>query len=556
MIAFSTQHPALATRHSQRGTALVIVIAALMVLMLVVAGVVSLSARQAQLQMYRQSSTNLDNAVTAAAEMGIREMFTGNDEDGDGVVGSISNNNNPADDPNVNACPVTVTRSTVGVTTTLTATAVNSTGARKEQVVIKQVWPARTTAFFRHHDDHDVNYSYRDPVTYDWSVPAVSGSTHDKPAWVVAKGTRIQNGATVVGVLDFSNDLSIGLADPTAGTASYLDVCTDLQNHDTRAFDIACEDQSGRAVVVYWDNTGPQHKLRYMTYDGALSAPTSCSLVTNAVQWVTCYTHPDSNEIFMVTLNDAKNLNASFWNGSTWSAFTNLSTKQDDTDPHYECYSASYADLSDDLLVVHGNNTNRIYYHKYHAGAWSPRTIIADVGSKVRWVRTTPRKGSNEIFCAFMTDNQKMYLTRWSGAAWDPVTALAGNTGAKDRRMFDVCCSPDGSTVAAVYDRNASTFYYRLWSGGAWGAEQAGPSTGGKIWIVQLRPGPLPSDITGCVSNDKNDLWAFRWDGSASAFNNVMMLSTDIGSDDKFERFCIDPGYSILRIQSWTQVAP
>src|SRR5205814_7661455 len=127
-------------------------------------------------------------------------------------------------------------------------------------------------------------------------------------------------------------------------------------------------------------------------------------------------------------------------------------------------------------------------------------------------------------------------------------------TGHKDRRMFDVMCSPDGANVILAYDVNANQFAYRTYSAGAWSAEQTGPDTTAKVAMVQLRAGPGDADVVGGISNDSHDLWTFRWTGST--FANFAKLATDMGSDDKCERFWVDPGYGAIRIQSWAQVAP
>ena len=120
--------------------------------------------------------------------------------------------------------------------------------------------------------------------------------------------------------------------------------------------------------------------------------------------------------------------------------------------------------------------------------------------------------------------------------------------------MFDIACSNDGSTVVMIYDKNASNFVYRTYSAGAWSAETAGPSTGSKVMIVQLAAGPGDADVIGCVSNDSNGLYGYRWNGTG--FANVLSVKTDISNKDQCQRFWVDPGYAVTRIQTFSQVAP
>ncbi len=108
---------------SHRGTVLIAVVMALIVLQLVVVGVVYLGSREQSLTAFRLEASKAQYAAEAGMNMALREIYNSADEDGDGGIGSISNDGNSANDPQVNGASIVVTVATAGATTTLVSTA-------------------------------------------------------------------------------------------------------------------------------------------------------------------------------------------------------------------------------------------------------------------------------------------------------------------------------------------------------------------------------------------------------------------------------------------------
>lgn len=102
---------------------LIAVVMALIVLQLVVVGVVYLGSREQSLTAFRLEASKAQYAAEAGMNMALREIYNAADEDGDGGIGSISNDGNSANDPQVNGASILVTATTAGATTTVTSTA-------------------------------------------------------------------------------------------------------------------------------------------------------------------------------------------------------------------------------------------------------------------------------------------------------------------------------------------------------------------------------------------------------------------------------------------------
>ncbi len=86
-----------------------------------VIGVVLGGARDQDLTIRRLDSVRAFYAAEAGMNMAIREMMLDEDEDGDGEIGTISDDSSDASDPLLGGARVVVTRDVVDGTTTLTS---------------------------------------------------------------------------------------------------------------------------------------------------------------------------------------------------------------------------------------------------------------------------------------------------------------------------------------------------------------------------------------------------------------------------------------------------
>ena len=95
---------------ARRGVIAVGMILAMVFLMLVVTSVVVCDARDSDMARNREQADRAFFAADAGIQMAIREIMDNADEDGDGGVGTISNDNLLGTNPMFNGAPVTVAR--------------------------------------------------------------------------------------------------------------------------------------------------------------------------------------------------------------------------------------------------------------------------------------------------------------------------------------------------------------------------------------------------------------------------------------------------------------
>ena len=106
---------------SRRGSVAVVMFIALILLQIIVAGMVLTGARDQDLMQRRVETVRALYAAEAGMNMALREVMQNTDEDGDGGIGSVSDDGNSSNDPNLSGARVVVSKATAGAVTTLTS---------------------------------------------------------------------------------------------------------------------------------------------------------------------------------------------------------------------------------------------------------------------------------------------------------------------------------------------------------------------------------------------------------------------------------------------------
>ncbi|MCH8824965.1 MAG: hypothetical protein IH984_15830 [Planctomycetes bacterium] len=123
--------------NNRRGTAAVSMIMVLMLLDLIIVGMVIGGARDHDLTIRRIETIQSFYAAEAGMNMAIREMMNNADEDGDGGIGTISDDANDANDPTFGQAQVLVTFIVVGPPTTLRSKGRSGNARREVETVLE-----------------------------------------------------------------------------------------------------------------------------------------------------------------------------------------------------------------------------------------------------------------------------------------------------------------------------------------------------------------------------------------------------------------------------------
>jgi hypothetical protein len=121
---------------TRRGVAAVVMVVLLLALNLIIIGMVLGGARDQDLTVRRLETVRAFYAAEAGANMAVREVMVGRDEDGDGRTGTISDDDDSGNDPAFGQARVRVTMSADAGQTTLTSKGRAGQAARRLEVTL------------------------------------------------------------------------------------------------------------------------------------------------------------------------------------------------------------------------------------------------------------------------------------------------------------------------------------------------------------------------------------------------------------------------------------
>ncbi len=123
-------------RH-RRATIAISMVIALVVVDLIIISIVIGGARDHDLTIKRVETIQSFYAAEAGMNMAIREMMSNTDEDGDGAIGTISDDATPANDPTIGQAQVLVIVTVAGPPTTLRSKGRSGDARREVETVLE-----------------------------------------------------------------------------------------------------------------------------------------------------------------------------------------------------------------------------------------------------------------------------------------------------------------------------------------------------------------------------------------------------------------------------------
>ncbi|MGH8466688.1 MAG: hypothetical protein ACRER5_21325, partial [Pseudomonas sp.] len=209
-------------------------------------------------------------------------------------------------------------------------------------------------------------------------------------------------------------------------------------NSSTPRFDIAYEQASGQALVVYSTNTGTTNELAYRLWDGtSWTAATTYDAVRTLgiVDSVKLASRPGSNDIAAAWGDLSFDMSANFWDGSTnlWATepllalSTNLSKVGAATSLTTRSFDVAFENSSGELLVAWGVDAvldlNYVTRGAGTAGVWGTSTINTSFTEEPTDFELASEPGSDYVAYANISDNgADADAGIWNGSAWVNVT--------------------------------------------------------------------------------------------------------------------------------------
>jgi len=353
--------------------------------------------------------------------------------------------------------------------------------------------------------------------TFGAQTATVTGATNQSFFVNRASKTRTEN---IAGYVTTGGVLYIHRWNGTAWSAEW-NVTVGGNGVDGRRFDIAYENTTGNAMVVYSTNaTGTTgNEMAYRIWNGATwTAPTNINSArfaqAAAVTWIKMKARPTagSNEIALTaadtgttTANTAV-LTSFIWNGTTWTepaaahttATTGFIVNTTGQLVQNDCFDLAYESLSGDLMVVFTTNTPQQYYITYTAGAWAANaTSLATARAVPLQMVAESNPNTDQVMILFnRSANANVYGIKWTGTAMGAVTSIGAtgmNPSIESKRVAGQWLNVGGTdfAVAMWQHTTTGTFGYNFTSGATttWGtaATYVSGTTATANWMEAVR---------------------------------------------------------------------
>ena len=307
-------------------------------------------------------------------------------------------------------------------------------------------------------------------------------------------------------------------------------------NANKRGFDVAYEQGSGDALVVYSNNTStPRYRTRTA---GSWSAVTALPVapLSGVVQWVQLAARPGSNEIALAYSDANRDLAVLVWSGTAWTVATssvretNLKANTVSGAVSNRVFDLAYEAVSGKLMVAWARATTNGFWYSTKASGSSTWTAAAPesqapLNSVPHFVDLATEPGSNRIAIGTFglgDGTERMGLATWDGSAWlhageyDSQIRDVNDTATGDFPGAVAWVGTSGTAICVYADNQTGTLDWAKWTSGNGWIVQGDFAIAGKGFTesVELVPFASGNRVMVVLSDSNSDLYSLWSNGT------------------------------------------
>lgn len=324
---------------------------------------------------------------------------------------------------------------------------------------------------------------------------------------------------------------------PTVLGTTGTTVGPDQQAINGRCFDVFYEQVSGDAIVVYCDSTADPN---YRVWDGSSwSAETNIDIPTTGfVNAIETAEWAGSDQGAFITVDSNSDVYGMRWTGSAWNNMGNASALGTSASrATNKPMDVAFEHNSGDIMFAWGYVTPATAHFRYREYSQSGGTLgsLTNVtngnnGGAVRWLQLVadPSSGSDKLMIALEDAGSDINTFEWSGTAWSAVHT-EHTAGAEDQAdmNFDLTYetySGHGGNAWLTFG-NGSTVTRKKWSGGAWGTSTTtGDDTAQTTMIAQPNSGAVLTMAYEDNTSASDDILAYQLTGGSDTWSSTTTI--------------------------------
>jgi len=319
-------------------------------------------------------------------------------------------------------------------------------------------------------------------------------------------------------------------------------------------FNVAYEQNTGDALVVYENESTSNFVVAYRTFNGTtwsgqqlLYYSTLLGFSTGVITRVNLYPKAYSDEILLVMIDSASKIYAFIWNGTEFVNGKTITTSRNASSSTNQVASGTWEGISGEAMVAYSDNLSAISYATFDGTTWSSDTQAFDLNGSSNFAPHVQidgdRTSDNIAFIASVTSVNTVEARIWTGSAWEASPPTPGNKGIADVLGVSVAWEGSGGKALFAWTNNSTTSnnisYMTYTTGGTgWSTANMNSATmtgdwGGSVDYLELYADKSisSSNIMMVGVDGWNDGRAFLWNGVSWSNPNNYLYDTNVSTD-------------------------
>lgn len=407
--------------------------------------------------------------------------------------------------------------------------------------------------------------------------------------YIIVKSARTRN-ETILGTLDNAGNIRVQIwngstwSDGATVGATRLLANIGTTNDNFRGFDIEYEKNGDRAIVVY--NNANSRNPSYQIWNGsswigavALSAATELNgnytNNNNPPVWIELAANPNSssNELVLLTLDDATGIYGVYWNGSKWTRMSASTAVWGITaSSTFKPMDVAYEQTSNRAMFIWGTTNAAANQQQYRT--WNGATLsgitnqtITVMGNIAQWCRLAAQPNSNNLMYIVQDAGRDLNSLFWNGAAFGTQTNHDTSTETGQSRNYDFTfetypANAGQGWLAWGTATGTDQLIQRHWNGAGWDATL--PKVGDDTAYVRLLAHPVTGVVfTGIYQSRasagtaRDILETHLTNGGATwSFPPYLVWDGGVVANPVMQRVALTPLGGSLSLYDWLEVFP
>ncbi|UCF07768.1 MAG: FG-GAP repeat protein, partial [Thermoplasmata archaeon] len=246
---------------------------------------------------------------------------------------------------------------------------------------------------------------------------------------------------------------------------------------DNLCFDAVYEQQSGYGMIVWGGDSGSNKNLNYRRWTGNWSEPAGIlPAADNQVNVVKLAADPKTNYIILGHLDNGRRIDIQIWNGTNWSAVTEVAPGNAERSNEH-CFDVAYEATGDrEGIIAYGIGDHRPAYRLINGTSVGPESFVLDAnppdnGRNPNWILLENDPQTSEIMLTYLIDDgggnggaeDDLGCEVWNGTEWKLPQRVELNCTRDSGQHFDVAYTDtSGFLISAPFDASTNGTWGRI----------------------------------------------------------------------------------------------